>query len=82
MEWKKIVKVILRILWMLRLVTPPEENPCPPRVRKKKDEMDEKPPAQREGLKSSKSSKVQEVVSPNKKENEPGQANPPPMQGD
>ena len=45
MEWKKIVKVILRILWMLRLVTPPEENPCPPRVRKKKDEADDKPPA-------------------------------------
>ena len=45
MEWKKIVKVFLRILWMLRLVTPPEENPCPPRTRRKKDEMDDKPPA-------------------------------------
>ena len=45
MEWKKIVKVFLRILWMLRLVTPPEENPCPPHVRKKKDEKDDKPPA-------------------------------------
>ena len=45
MEWKKIVKVFLRILWMLRLVTPPEENPCPPRV-KKKDKADDKPPAQ------------------------------------
>ena len=45
MEWKKIVKVLLRILWMLRLVTPPEENPCPPRPRKKKDDMDDKPPA-------------------------------------
>ena len=44
MEWKKIVKVFLRILWMLRLVTPPEENPCPPRV-KKKDKADDKPPA-------------------------------------
>ena len=30
---------------MLRLVTPPEENPCPPRQRRKKDEMDDKPPA-------------------------------------
>ena len=46
MEWKKIVKVFLRILWMLRLVTPPEENPCPPHPRRKKDEMDDKPPAQ------------------------------------
>jgi len=45
MEWKKIVKVILRILWMLRLVTPPEENPCPPQKRKKKDETDDQPPA-------------------------------------
>ena len=44
MEWKKIAKVLLRILWMLRLVTPPEGNPCPPRV-KKKDELDDKPPA-------------------------------------
>ena len=46
MEWKKIVKVILRILWMLRLVTPPEENPCPPhKGKKQKDDMDEQPPA-------------------------------------
>ncbi len=30
---------------MLRLVTPPEENPCPPHPRRKKDEMDDKPPA-------------------------------------
>ena len=45
MEWKKIVKVFLRILWMLRLVTPPEENPCPPRPRRKKDEKDDQPPA-------------------------------------
>ena len=45
MEWKKIAKVLLRILWMLRLVTPPEENPCPPRPRRKKDELDDKPPA-------------------------------------
>ena len=45
MEWKKIAKVLLRILWMLRLVTPPEENPCPPHPRRKKDELDDKPPA-------------------------------------
>ena len=45
MEWKKIAKVFLRILWMLRLVTPPEGNPCPPRPRKKKDGADDKPPA-------------------------------------
>ena len=45
MEWKKIVKVFLRILWMLRLVTPPEENPCPPRPRRKKDEKEDQPPA-------------------------------------
>ena len=45
MEWKKIAKVFLRILWMLRLVTPPEGNPCPPRPRRKKDELDDKPPA-------------------------------------
>ena len=45
MEWKKIAKVLLRILWMLRLVTPPEENPCPPRPRRKKDEKDDQPPA-------------------------------------
>ena len=30
---------------MLRLVTPPEENPCPPRPRRKKDEKDDQPPA-------------------------------------
>ena len=30
---------------MLRLVTPPEENPCPPRPRRKKVELDDKPPA-------------------------------------
>ena len=30
---------------MLRLVTPPEGNPCPPRPRKKKDGADDKPPA-------------------------------------
>ena len=30
---------------MLRLVTPPEENPCPPRTRRKKDEKEDQPPA-------------------------------------
>ena len=30
---------------MLRLVTPPEENPCPPHPRRKKDEKDDQPPA-------------------------------------
>ena len=63
MEWKKIAKVLLRILWMLRLVTPPEGNPCPPRPRRKKDELDDKPPAA--GLMtSSKSASVRNVENP------------------
>ena len=63
---------ILRILWMLRMVTPPHgegsKGSRSSKVQKdvSPDEEDDKPP-QEEGLKSLKSSKVQEVVSPNKK---------------
>ena len=54
MKWKRIMEMLLRILWMLRM----------------------SPPHTVEGSKSSKGSKVQKVVCPNKKEDKLGQATP------
>ena len=65
MEWKKIVKVFLRILWMLRLAAPPEQNPCPHRERKNHEDETEsdKPPAKMNKL-ISKSECARNVASP------------------
>ena len=51
MNWKKFMAAILRILWMLRMVTPPHgegsKSPKGPRVQKdiSPNEEDDKPPA-------------------------------------
>lgn len=47
MDWKKIVKALLRILWMLRLVTPPEKRPdLPPEKDETSEKEKDKPPSQ------------------------------------
>ncbi len=44
MKWKRIVTAILRTLWMLRLVTPRDNDERPPTKEARRESDDERPP--------------------------------------